>query len=84
MPRLKQLKRRKLTVELIDELLRIHDVDLDDPDWERYMEMLWGMEGEEGIMLDLLVLARVALEHINVVIVQGGPKDAKATDPPAT
>lgn len=63
----------KLTVEIIDRLIAFGSLEGKalDPVWDEYMELLYG-DGKthSGALHDLCVLARVALEHLNVVIVQ--------------
>ncbi len=64
----------KLTVEIIDKMmelrLAVKGDDWDEKAWDELMEFLWGSEQHGGALPDLLVLARVALEHLNTVIVR--------------
>ena len=64
-------ERRKITVELLDKLLEQAKSgdDIEDPGWDELMEIIWGDEKFEGAIRDILILARVAVDHLNVVIV---------------
>ena len=55
----------KLTLEILDKLIATLPLDVDDPAWEDFHELLWGKNQDSGVMLDLLVLARVALVHLS-------------------
>lgn len=73
----RNLDRRKLTVELIDRLLDLQAEEHGELA-DEFMEAIWGRDGEEGVLRDLLILARVALDHINVVIIERGPTEVEA------
>lgn len=63
-------ERRKITVELLDKMLSADADEGKDADFDELMEVLWGDERFEGVFRDVLILARVAVDHLNVVIVQ--------------
>lgn len=61
------LVRRKLTVELVDQMLDLYREEPGDQNWDVFMEILWGKANEDSFMLELLTLARVALMHLQSI-----------------
>jgi hypothetical protein len=56
--------KRKLTIELIDRLIRIYKTDpgKNDSEWDFFHEVLWGVgKDDPGVISELLTLARVVL-----------------------